>query len=483
MIENLPTDLRNDLAVIGPELVVLGGVGVGLLAGLFAPKAWQSGVATFCVFLALLCGAVLCVHHFRVDASFTYEAFGGSFRSTAFIAFAKVIALVCAAVSLLMAHEHREHMGMQGFEYAPLMGLASLGLMVLLSSNDLLTLYLGLELLSLPSYVLAAFSRDNAKATEAGLKYFVLGALASGFILYGSSLVYGFAGTLSFAGIAAVPSLNIALLFGLILIICGLTFKCSAAPFHMWTPDVYEGAPTPVVAFFATAPKIAAVILCARVLFEPFAASYRDWSQVIAVIAAISMMWGALGALAQKNLKRLLAYSSINNVGFALMGIAAGSEKGAEPLLIFMAIYVVTSLGLFAGILALRDENGPVETIDGLKGLAKSRPGVAIALTALFFSVAGIPPLLGFWGKFYIFIAALDAGLVWLWAVACVATVIAAAYYLNLIAKMWFDEPLHATIKPGSVAVVTLDIAALVTTIGLVFFGILEVAAKVASAG
>lgn len=473
--------LRESITVVAPELAVLGGATIGLLGGLFLPKRMGSGFATFAAVIGLILGAALVLYHFQGDPRAEYSAFGGAFRSTSFIAFAKIVAISCAAIVLLMGEGHRARFGLSGFEFAPLIGLASAGLMVMLSADDLIVLYLGVEMLSLPSYVLAAFARDDRRATEAGLKYFVLGALASGFILYGSSLVYGFTGAIDFAGIAAATYSDIPLLFGLVFIICGLAFKCSAAPFHMWTPDVYEGAPLPVVAFFASAPKMAAVAIFARVLFEPFGPAFSDWAGVLQVIAAISMVWGAIGALTQKNIKRLLAYSSINNVGFALMAIATGPALGGQAVLLYMGIYSLTVVGVFAGLAALRGPDGAVETLDGFKGLSKSRPGMAIAMTILFFSIAGVPPLLGFWGKLYVFTAALEAGYVALWAIACVATVVAAGYYLILIARMWFDEPVVEIAPRGPATALTMDLAAIFVLVGLGFFGIIESSARIAA--
>jgi NADH-quinone oxidoreductase subunit N len=325
-----------------------------------------------------------------------------------------------------------------------------LGLFVMVSANDLITLYVGVELQSLASYVLAAWRRDEARSSEAGLKYFVLGAISSGLLLFGASYIYGFTGSLRFAEIAeATGGGGFGLLFGLVLLICGLAFKVAAAPFHMWTPDVYEGAPTPVTALFAAAPKMAALALLARVLYDPFADMAGQWRQVIIALSALSMVVGSVAALLQTNLKRLMAYSSIGNMGFALMALAAGKNEGVAAALVYMAIYLPTTIGVFALILAMRREGQPMEGIDDLSGLASRRVLMAALFTALLFSLAGIPPLAGFWGKWVAFRAAADAGLVWLAVLGGVAAVIAAAYYLRVISSMWF-KPTGALLQAPS---------------------------------
>jgi len=311
---------------------------------------------------------------------------------------------------------------------------------MMLSANDLMTLYVGIETLSLSSYVLAAFRRDSLKSAEAGLKYFVLGALASGLLLYGSSLVYGFTGGTGYAAIAAAPE-SIGLTFGLVFVICGLAFKASAAPFHIWTPDVYEGAPAPVVAFFSTAPKIAAVGLLAHILFTAFGTHAASWQQIVAIISALSMLIGAFGALMQSSIKRILAYSSISNVGFALIGVAAGVEAGAASILVYMTLYVVATLGMFGGILALRRGGKAVDQVSDLNGLVKSKPGIALGLMVLIFSVAGIPPAAGFWGKLQVFTAGIEANLLWLVLAGALASVVSLGYYLRLVWAMFMKPP------------------------------------------
>jgi NADH-quinone oxidoreductase subunit N len=312
---------------------------------------------------------------------------------------------------------------------------------VMVSAGDLISLYLGVELMSLATYVLAAFQRDDAKSSEAGLKYFVLGALSSGLLLYGASLIYGFAGStrLPEIAVAVQDGAGQGVIFGIVFLICGLAFKVAAAPFHMWTPDVYEGAPTPVVAFMSAAPKLAALVLTARVLMDGFAGAIEQWSQVIVVIAALSMAVGALAGLVQKNLKRLLAYSSIANVGYALLGLAAGTQAGVQARLVFMVLYMIDVTGFFACLIALKRDGQSMETLPSLAGLAKEKPGLALCLTGLSFSVMGIPPFSGFWAKYYVFKAAIASGL---WPVAVfglVASVVAAFYYLRMVKTMWFD--------------------------------------------
>ena len=321
--------------------------------------------------------------------------------------------------------------------------LAAVGMGMMASSGDLISMYVGIELHSLALYVLAAFHRDDVKASEAGLKYFVLGALSSGLLLYGASLIYGFAGSMRFEDIAAFASANPGpgLIFGLVFLICGLAFKVSAAPFHMWTPDVYEGAPTPVVALFSTAPKVAAMVLIIRVLVEGFGLAHAQWAQVLILISLISFAVGAFGGLMQKDIQRLLAYSSIINIGYALLGVAAGTQVGVQATLMFMTLYVVDQIGFFAILLSLSRNGRPIRKIADLAGLKKDRPLTAIALTILSLSAVGIPPMSGFWGKFYVFGAAADAGYWMAGAAGLVASVVAAFYYLRIIKVMWFDTP------------------------------------------
>ena len=335
---------------------------------------------------------------------------------------------------------------MRNFEYPILIILAALGMGMMASSGDLISLYVGVELHSLALYVMAAMHRDNAKASEAGLKYFVLGALSSGLLLYGASLIYGFAGSTRFADIAIAvqASAGVGVLFGLVFLICGLAFKVSAAPFHMWTPDVYEGAPTPVVAFFAAAPKLAAMVLFARVLGDGFAGAAHQWSQILVIIAIASIAVGAFAGLRQQNLKRLWAYSSIANIGYAVLGLASGTAEGVQSMLVFMVLYMVDVTGFFACLSALSRSGKPMETIEDMAGLMKERPGIALAMTAFSLSALGLPPFSGFWAKYYVFKAALGAGLGAAAVIGLVLSVVAAFYYLRLIKAMWFDKALGA---------------------------------------
>ena len=334
---------------------------------------------------------------------------------------------------------------MNRFEYPVLFVLATLGMMMMVSANDLIALYMGIELQSLALYVIAAFKRDSLRSTEAGLKYFVLGALSSGMLLYGCSLIYGFTGATGFDAIATAMKgqehASIGLIVGIVFLCAGLAFKVSAVPFHMWTPDVYEGAPTPVTAFFAVAPKIAALALFMRALIVPFVAISADWQQIIVVISVASMLLGAFAAIWQNNLKRLMAYSSIGHVGYALIGLAAGSAEGVRGVLVYLAIYVAMNLGTFACILCMRRKTGMVEGISDLSGLSKSNPLMALALAIFMFSMAGIPPLGGFFGKFYVFVAAVNAELYALAVIGVLASVVGAFYYLRIIKVMYFDEP------------------------------------------
>jgi NADH-quinone oxidoreductase subunit N len=359
-----------------------------------------------------------------------------------------------SAVAVVLGERWLKRVGNAQFEYPVLILIAALGMGLMASAGDLITLYVGIELHSLALYVLAAFQRDDARSSEAGLKYFVLGALSSGLLLYGASLIYGYAGSVQFEVIAARVGAEAegGVLFGLVFVICGLAFKVSAAPFHMWTPDVYEGAPTPIVAFFTTAPKMAALVAFARLLFEAFPQAIDEWRQVVLIISMASMAVGAFGGLLQRNLKRLLAYSSIANMGYALLAISAGTQQGVQALLIMMVIYMIESVGLFACLAALSRGGRPMETVDDFAGLSRVRPGMAVAVTVLALSIAGIPPGGGFWGKYvYVFNAAIDAEL-WGPAVFGLLTgVVAAFYYLRLVKTIWFDP------APGEVDATPLD--------------------------
>lgn len=432
-------DLVSSLSAMVPELfLVLCGLSL-LMVAAFGGRKLVAPI-TLTIVLVLLLGAVLVLW---TTPEQPVELFGGVLRLDYFSVFGKFSALMAAGLSLLLAYGYLKTEKRLTSEFSILVLFATLGMMIMVSATDLLSLYIGLEMQSLSLYVLAASNRDSLRSSESGLKYFVLGALSSGLLLYGASLIYGFSGTTRFDGIAqaAAQSSSIGLMVGIVFLLCGLAFKISAAPFHMWTPDVYEGAPTPVTAFFATAPKIAAIILIARILYDPFLSMIADWQQVVIAIALLSMTIGYLGALMQRNIKRLMAYSSIANIGYALIAMATGTMQGLGGLLFYMTLYLITTVGLFACILAMRRAEGMVEQIDDLAGLSRSKPAMALALSLLLFSVAGIPPLAGFFGKYFVFLAAVDANLTWLAIYGAVASVIGAFVYLRLVKIIWFDEP------------------------------------------
>ncbi|MFZ1169695.1 MAG: NADH-quinone oxidoreductase subunit NuoN [Bradyrhizobium sp.] len=369
--------------------------------------------------------------------------FNGSFIVDDFARFLKILALIGSAATLLLSVEFLADPSRRIFEYSILVLLSTLGMMVLISAGDLIMLYLGLELMSLALYVVAASNRDDAKSTEAGLKYFVLGALSSGMLLYGASLIYGFTGTVSFAGIAAVAKTgSIGIVFGIVFLLAGLCFKVSAVPFHMWTPDVYEGAPTPVTAFFASAPKVAALAVFTRVALTAFPGITLQWQQIVVFVSIASMALGSFAAIGQTNIKRLMAYSSIGHMGFALVGLAAGTAEGAQGVLVYIAIYVAMTLGSFSVILAMKRNGHHVENISDFAGLSRTNPLLAFFFAMLLFSLAGVPPLAGFFGKFYVFVAAIKAGLFTLSVIGVLTSVIGAYYYLSIIKVMYFNEPL-----------------------------------------
>ncbi|MGG7565945.1 NADH-quinone oxidoreductase subunit NuoN [Rhodovulum sp. DZ06] len=417
-------------------------------------------------------------------------AFHGAFIADGFARFAKTVILFGSAVMLLLSEDYMRRHGQLKYEFPILVAMAVLGMMVMVSAGDLMSLYMGLELQSLALYVVAAFRRDSIRSTEAGLKYFVLGALSSGLLLYGASLVYGYSGATEFKAIAEVvhaEGVSLGMLFGMAFLCAGLAFKVSAAPFHMWTPDVYEGSPTPVTAFFATAPKAAAAALFVRVLYGAFGDAVADWQQIIAFLAIASMFLGSIAAIGQTNLKRLLAYSSIGHMGFALVGLAAGTAQGATAVLVYLAIYVTMNVGVFAFVMCMERDGAPVTSIHDLAGLWKSQPRRAAALGALFFSLAGIPPLVGFFGKWYVFVAAVEAGLVPLAVAGAVASVIGAFYYLRVVKIIFLDEPSAAL--TGSMPVThNLALAASALVMGLAWLpgvnllGVPELA-KAAAAG
>jgi NADH-quinone oxidoreductase subunit N len=397
----------------------------------------------------LLAGVALIVAAVLAAIGPLGTAFAGGFVADRASVFAKVAIYLTSAVAMLLGAGWLGRLKARQFEYPVLILLSALGMGIMASSGDLISLYVGVELQSLAAYVLAAFRRDDAKASEAALKYFVLGALSSGLLLYGASLIYGFAGSVRFADIAAAAHAGAAngVLFGLVFLICGLAFKVSAAPFHMWIPDVYEGAPTPVVAFFSAAPKLAAMVLFARALADAFPGAAEQWRQVLIVIAVISMLLGAFAGLVQKNLKRLWAYSSIANVGYALVGLSAGTVEGVQAMLVFMVLYMIDVTGFFACLMALNRDGKPMETMDDMAGLMRERPGMALAMTAFAVSAIGFPPFSGFWAKIYVFKAIIDAGYGWVAVVGLLSSVVAAFYYLRLVKVMWFDPPAGAVDK------------------------------------
>jgi NADH-quinone oxidoreductase subunit N len=387
-------------------------------------------------------------------------AFLGQYVSDGFARFAKLLVLAGAAGGLLLSLDFNEKEGIARFEFPLLLLFATLGMLIMVSANDLMALYIGLELLSLSLYVVAAFHRDNARSAEAGLKYFVLGALASGLLLYGASLVYGFAGTTNFDRLAdalSVPeAASAGLIVGIVFVVAGLAFKVSAVPFHMWTPDVYEGAPTPVTAFFASAPKVAAVALLTRVLAGPFGDLAGAWQQVIVLVSIGSMLLGAFAAIGQRNLKRLMAYSSIGHVGYALIGLAVATDTGLRGVLIYMAIYLFMNVGTFAVLVAMRRQGRALEQVDDLAGLGRTDPAMALAMAIFMFSMAGIPPLAGFFSKLYVFLAAVQEGFWTLAVIGVLSSVVSAYYYLRIVKVMYFDAPVGGALdaRPASLSVV-----------------------------
>lgn len=437
-------DLNFALQLAASEVTLAVGALVLLMVGAFAGEKSARLVSILSVLLLIAATGLAATGPLGT-------AFNGAFVADPLAVYAKVLIYLSAAVCVILGDGWMARTRIAKFEYPVLIVLAAVGMAMMASSGDLISLYVGVELHSLALYVLAAFHRDNLKASEAGLKYFVLGALSSGLLLYGASLIYGFAGSMQYDAIAAYAAENpgVGLVFGLVFLICGLAFKVSAAPFHMWTPDVYEGAPTPVVALFATAPKVAAMVLTARVLADGFAQSHDQWAQVLILISLISFAVGAFGGLAQKDIQRLLAYSSIANIGYAMLGIAAGTELGLQAMLLFMTLYVVDQLGFFAVLLSLSRNGKPIRAISDLAGLSREKPMTAIALTVLSLSVLGMPPLSGFWAKYYVFGAAADAGYWMAGAAGLVASVVAAFYYLRIIKLMWFDAPL-SEVKPDA---------------------------------
>ena len=427
------------LHLAAPELILAVGALVLLMIGVFAGE--RSGRMVSVLAMILFAASAL----WLIFIPSTGLAFGGVYQADGFSRFMKVTALTGSFVALFMSLSLAKENQLDKFEFPVLLVLCTLGIMLMISANDLIALYLGLELQSLAIYVVAAINRDSVKSTEAGLKYFVLGALSSGMLLYGMSLVYGFTGHTQFAAIAQALTVegarSLGLVFGLVFILAGIAFKISAVPFHMWTPDVYEGAPTPVTAFLASAPKVAAMAMLTRIVITAFQPVVADWQQVVVFISIASMLLGSFAAIGQRNIKRLMAYSSIGHMGYALVGLAAGNQTGVSGVMLYMVIYMVMTLGSFAIIMSMRRKDGTVvEEVNDLAGLSTTNPFMATVLTILMFSLAGIPPLAGFFAKYFVFVAAIEAKLYALAIIGVLASVVGAYYYLRVIKLMWFDE-------------------------------------------
>jgi NADH-quinone oxidoreductase subunit N len=431
----VPADMPAYVPLLPEILLGLGAMAL-LMLGVFRGNLAAEVVDFAAIVLLVVVGVVLLI----LPAG-KLVSFGGSFVVDDFARFLKILALIGSAAAIAMSLDYVQRERQQRFEYSVLILLSTLGMMMLISAADLIALYLGLELMSLPLSVVAASHRDQLRSTEAGLKYFVLGALSSGMLLYGASLIYGFTGTVTFTGIAqAATHGGIGLIFGIVFLFAGFCFKVSAVPFHMWTPDVYEGAPTPVTAFFAAAPKVAGIAMFVRAAVVAFPGITTQWQQIIVFVAIASMLLGAFAAIGQRNIKRLMAYSSIGHMGYALIGLAAGTAEGVQGVLLYMAIYITMTLGVFAVILAMRRSTGMVESIDQLSGLARTHPTMAFLLAMLLFSMAGVPPLAGFFAKFYVFLAAIKAGLYVLAVIGVLASVVGAYYYLTIVKIMYFDD-------------------------------------------
>jgi NADH-quinone oxidoreductase subunit N len=444
------------LPTVLPEFILAGGILALVLLGALRGERSVWMVTEIAVALLGVVLIVLLANHGSKGVTFY-----GAFTDDAFSRFMKALALIGSLVTLVLSVEFMRKERIAGFEFPILILLATLGMMMLISASDFIALYLGLELMSLSLYVVAAYHRDNARASEAGLKYFVLGALSSGMLLYGASLIYGFAGTVSFAGVAVAlhGQASIGIVFGLVFLLAGLAFKISAVPFHMWTPDVYEGAPTPVTAFFASGPKMAAMAVLVRVVTTAFPGIEGEWRQVIVFISIASMALGSFAAIGQTSIKRLMAYSSIGHMGFALVGLAAGTAEGVHGVVVYMSIYLLMTLGTFAAILSMQRDGHYVENISDLAGLARTNGPMAFFLGAMMFSLAGIPPLAGFFAKFYVFAAAIQANLFALAVIGVLCSVVGAFYYLRVVKIMYFDEPAKAFDQAGIAARVVLALS------------------------
>ena len=467
----------SSLMPVLPELVIIIGAMALLMLGVFRGEG-STALVEIGALLVIAAAVVLIV----LQPAAPVELFSGSIVVDAFSRFFKVLILIGAAAALIMSAPFWRNHALNRFEFSIVVLLSVTGMMVMVSARDLISLYLGIELMSLSLYVIAAIDRENLRSTEAGLKYFVLGALSSGMLLYGASLIYGFTGTVSFAGIAAVAKEpSIGLIFGIVFLFAGLAFKVSAVPFHMWTPDVYEGAPTPVTAFFAAAPKVAAIALFCRVAVSSFPAIALQWQQIVVFIAIASMVLGAFAAIGQRNIKRLMAYSSIGHVGYALVGLAPGTAAGVSGVLIYMSIYLAMTLGTFACIIAMRRDGGQVEDIEQLAGLARTQPAMAFVLAALLFSLAGIPPLAGFFAKFYVFLAAVEGKFYTLAVIGVLASVVGAYYYLRIVKIMYIDEPVARFLPMPKPVAAVLFVAGAFTILFFVYPAPLVAAANAAA--
>ena len=453
----IPTALS--LPVVLPEAILAAGIlALVLLGALRGERSFW--LVTECA-VALLGLALIVLLASQRPKGVTFY---GAFVDDAFSRFMKALALIGSLTTLLLSVDFMRREKIHGFEFPVLILLATLGMMMLISANDFIALYLGLELMSLSLYVVAAYHRDNLRAGEAGLKYFVLGALSSGMLLYGASLIYGYAGTVSFTGVAAAVQghANLGVVFGLVFLMAGLAFKISAVPFHMWTPDVYEGAPTPVTTFFASGPKMAAMAVLVRVIITCFPGITGEWRQIIVFISIASMALGAFAAIGQTNIKRLMAYSSIGHMGFALVGLAAGTTEGVHGVIVYMSIYLVMTLGTFAAILSMRRDGNYVEEIADLSGLASTNAPMAFFLAAMMFSHAGIPPLAGFFAKFYVFAAAIQTNIFALQVLAVIGVLcsaIGAFYYLRIVKIMYFDAAAAPFDRASATARIVLALA------------------------
>ena len=433
----------SDILPAAPEIFLAVAAMLLMMIGVFTSQERAMRIVSGLAMLAIVVTMGIVVLQGRT----TSIAFNGLIVINAFTVFTKILVLLGSLLTLIISQDYARREHMARFEFPILILFATVGMMMMISANDLISLYLGIELQSLSLYVIAAFQRDTVRSSEAGLKYFVLGALSSGMLLYGCSLIYGFAGTTQFAQLTETfhgdGEASIGVVVGVVFLAAGLAFKVSAVPFHMWTPDVYEGAPTPVTAFFSVAPKIAAIALFVRTMIGPLDGLAADWQQIIIAISIASMILGSLAAIAQTNIKRLMAYSSIGHVGYALIGLAAGTEAGVHGVLVYMSIYLAMNVGTFTCILSMRQNGQAVEGIDDLAGFGKTHPRMAFAMLVFMFSMAGIPPLAGFFGKLYVFLAAIQSGLFTLAIIGVVTSVIGAYYYLRIIKIMYFDEPIE----------------------------------------